>query len=575
MSITHELSSFGKWGRSNSIRASHSQQQKTAVVYTRVSSKEQADNNLSLDFQRKAIEEYALRNDFTTLDYFGGTYESAKTDGRKEFQRMLDFIKKNKGRVSHILVYTLDRFSRTGGGAIKVAEDLREKYGVTVFAVTQPADTSNASGVLQQSIHFIFSQYDNQLRKQRAIAGMKEKFQKGIWVVKPPMGYDIVKTGGVRKIVVNATGKHLKKAFIWKSEGLKNEDIIERLNRLGLKMYKQQLTKIFKNPFYCGLLCHGLLEGQVVEGTHEKLISRDIFLKVNEIHQSSGGYGVPHKKEVDEVPLKVFIRCSDCNAPFTGYIVKAKGIWYYKCRTKGCHCNKNAKQMHDLFKKLLDKYTVQERCVAPLQYQIEAIYKDINKDAEEEIVTLKGRLSDVTKKLDSLEEKYYVNGEMSRETFEKFYFRYKAEHAEISKGLASCVMGISNLSETVVKAIDLSRRLALEWASSDVKEKEKLQKLVFPEGIIYEKEKGAFRTDRVNVVFELIASLQQLSEEKEKGQTGNQTCLSLSAEREGFSSRLKQFLQPAPSAAFRKCHYVISLFSVLNCLTNCLTRLLE
>ena len=72
------------------------------------------------------------------------------------------------------------------------------------------------------------------------------------------------------------------------------------------------------------------------------------------------------------------------------------------------------------------------------------------------------------------------------------------------------------------------------WASSPVKEKERLQKLVFPEGIIYDKEKGAFRTGRVNSVFELIAGLQQNLDQKEKGQTGGKTCLSLSAEREGF-----------------------------------------
>src|SRR5690242_14462409 len=130
---------------------------KGAIIYTRVSSKEQAENNLSLDFQRKTIEDYAQKQGLPILGYFGGTYESAKTDGRKEFLRMLDFIKKYKGKVSHILVYTLDRFSRTGGGAIKLAQDLREKYGVTVFAVTQPTDTSNPSGVLHQNIQLLFS----------------------------------------------------------------------------------------------------------------------------------------------------------------------------------------------------------------------------------------------------------------------------------------------------------------------------------------------------------------------------------------------------------------------------------
>src|SRR5947209_2436059 len=91
------------------------------IVYTRVSTKEQADNNRSLESHRRTIDEFSKRNGKNVLAYFGGTYESAKTDGRKEFQRMLDFIKKNKGKVNQILVYSLDRFSRTGGAAIKIA----------------------------------------------------------------------------------------------------------------------------------------------------------------------------------------------------------------------------------------------------------------------------------------------------------------------------------------------------------------------------------------------------------------------------------------------------------------------
>ncbi|WP_407654249.1 recombinase family protein [Chitinophaga sancti] len=64
-----------------------------------------------MDVQRKSMEESARKNNLGIIGYFGGTYESAKTDGRKEFNRMLDFIKNCKGKVSHILVYTLDRFS--------------------------------------------------------------------------------------------------------------------------------------------------------------------------------------------------------------------------------------------------------------------------------------------------------------------------------------------------------------------------------------------------------------------------------------------------------------------------------
>ena len=528
-----ELSQFGKYSKKSS-NYSETSKDKVAVVYTRVSGKEQFDTNLSLDVQRKTIEQYAQRNNISVLQYFGGTYESAKTDGRKEFLRMLDLIKKSKGKISHILVYTLDRFSRTGGGAIKLAEDLREKYGVAVFAVTQPTDTSNASGVLQQNIHFIFSQYDNQLRKQRAIAGMREKFDKGVWVVRPPQGYDIVKSNGERKILVNAVGKKLRKAFVWKLDGLKNEDIVERLCAQGVKMYKQQLSKVFRNPFYCGLVCHGLMEGRVIEGTHEKLISKEMFMKVNNINDSASGSGVPHKRERELLPLKVFVKCGACGEPFTGYIVKAKNLWYYKCRKNGCKCNKSAKQLHELFQDYMNQYSLKPELIEPLKHEIIEVWNEINKDNVELEQNYKVQLLDVTKRLDKIEEKHYVLEEMNKETFQKFYFKYKQEQTNIEEQLQKITSQISNPEKIVEKAISISTELATVWVSSDVKGKQRLQKLLFPQGIAFDLKTNSFRTERVNVIFMLMAQLANNTGSKEKGQTDASACLSLLAEREGF-----------------------------------------
>lgn len=132
-------------------------------------------------------------------------------------------------------MYALDRFSRTGGAAIKLATDLREKYGVIINSVTQPVDTSNPSGVLSQGMHFLFSEFDNKLRGQRVVAGLKAKFEMGIWAVKPPQGYDSIKINGERKLVVNAEGKIIAKAFQWKMDGMRNVEIVERLKALGLK----------------------------------------------------------------------------------------------------------------------------------------------------------------------------------------------------------------------------------------------------------------------------------------------------------------------------------------------------
>jgi site-specific DNA recombinase len=531
MSNLQAFQSFGKKsGNSPQIK-----EKKIAVVYTRVSSKEQMDKNLSLDFQKKYIEEYAERNDIAILEYFGGTYESAKTDGRKEFARMQEYIKKNKGFVTHILVYTLDRFSRTGGGAIKLSEELREKYGVSVFAVTQPTDTSNPSGVFQQSIHFLFSQYDNQLRKQRAVAGMKEKFQRGHWVVKPPMGYDIIRKNGERLIVVNDEGKKLKKAFEWKVKGLKNEAILEKLRSMGLRIYKQKLSAIFRNPFYCGLMAHGMLDGKVIEGKHEKLISHDMFLKVNEINAVAKGGGVPHSREHNEVPLKVFMKCDACNTPMSGYRSSKYGSkWYYKCRTKGCSCNKTNLIMHELFADLLNKLELKQEFIAPLTEMLRDNFSKFIKVQESETEAFRSELMAIEKKIDTLQEKHYINGEISKEVYYKLSAKLEYQKHEISQNISFPKKSISNFEDKINNAVNICSKLNEIWGSSNFHEREKFQNLLFPEGIWYNKENHSFRTPKTNLLFSAITSLQSVSALNDKGQITNKSDLSFSVGRTGF-----------------------------------------
>ncbi len=475
---------FSAWAKKSQTPL-FSNAQKKAVVYTRVSSKEQFDKNLSLDWQKKAIEDFASRNGFEITNFYGGTYESAKTDGRKEFQNMLDFIKKHKGRISHILVYLLDRFSRTGGGAIKLAQELREKYGVTIIAVTQPIDTSNPGGVFQQNMQFLFSQYDNELRKQRAVAGIKENLERGIWCKKPPIGFDVIRTNGERKIVVNKQGRLIRKAFEWKAQGMKNEEIIERLRAQGLKIYKQALSRTFSNPFYCGIIANRMLNGKLVESVHEKVIPKELFLQVNNIRQSANKFGVAHQKEIDAIPLKVFMTCPKCSHGYTGYVVKKKNLYYYKCRTKGCCASKNASRVNKQFVELLSNYEVKEAFLNELLEEIAVSFDTMNESNKSQEKEILANANEIQKKIDTVEEKYFVNGEMSKETYEKFIAKLTKEKQETLQLLQGCSVSSSSLENYFETVASFSTKLATAWTSSPVKEKEKLQKLIFPDGIGY------------------------------------------------------------------------------------------
>ena len=504
------------------------------VSYRRVSSKDQRDNT-SLENQDQAIQLFCKLRSLTIVAEFGGDYESAKTDGRKEFNRMLDYVRKNKGKVSGIIVYNYTRFSRTGGQGIMIAQELREKYGVHVISVTQPLDTSNENGVLMQDMQLIFARWDNAQRKQNAVAGMKMKFNKGEWVVKPPMGYDIIRKNGERRIVVNKVGKLLKKAFEWKAAGMRNEDILKKLKSLGLVMYKQKLSKIFANPFYCGMMAHGLLDGKVVEGNHEKLISKELYLQVNQVRNQSPWFGKHHSRDNEMVPLRKFISCSECGEPFTGYIVKAKGIWYYKCRTTGCKCNLNAERLHESFTTFLSTFTVDKKYADLIRYHLEYIMTESGKEQREEVRLLRSRITELQTKIEKLEERHFISGDMPEETYRKLTSKLKAELMVVEQELSrSAADEISNLSALVKTAVSISSNLAPTWVSSTYEQRIQLQKLVFPDGIVFDKENGAFRTDKVNTIIAALGYLQRSYKGKKKGQVRKKTGLSLSAEREGF-----------------------------------------
>src|SRR5690606_333856 len=127
---------------------------------------------------------------------------------------------------------------------------------------------------------------------------------------------------------------------------------------MGLRLYMQNIQKMFRNPFYCGYIVHGALdEDEVVKGRHEALVSEEIFLKVQRITE-----GVHHndeqEKENDDLPLKQHVFCGNCGTAFTGYLVKKKNLYYYKCNKKGCKCNRSAKKMHQAYQELLLQYQV-------------------------------------------------------------------------------------------------------------------------------------------------------------------------------------------------------------------------
>jgi hypothetical protein len=69
---------------------------------------------------------------------------------------------------------------------------------------------------------------------------------------------------------------------------------------------------------------------------------------------------------------------------------------------------------------------------------------------------------------------------------------------------------------------------------ANASKKRRLQALVFPEGVAYDRVKEGYRTTRVNSLFGLAAEISQESKEKEKGKSDQNNHFSLSVVRRGI-----------------------------------------
>lgn len=514
ISAEEQLKSFAK-GKEHGIVNTSIQ---SCVIYTRVSSKEQAETNQSLEWQKKYCDEYAIKNKLNTLGYFGGTYESAKSDERKEFNRMLKYVKSCKQKVSYILVYSLDRFSRTGDSAIYISSELK-KIGVNVVAVTQPIDTNSHAGALQQNIQFIFSKYDNDLRRQKSIDGMREKLLRGEWMGVVPTGYEYVEKSGRKgqQIIINEKGELMKLAFEWKLKGMPNIEIAKKLNSMGLKITFQLLTNAFQNPFYCGYIANSLLKGEVVKGNHPALINEDTFIKVNKM-KDRGGY--KQCKENENLPLKSFVYDEDSKAPFTGYLVKKKNLYYYKVNKIGACINRSITIMHDKFKEHLEYYTIDERFIEPLIVQLRYTWDNLTENNSNDKKALSAKLNETEKQIEILERRHAF-GEVKLDIFEKYSVElYNAKKVVIEE-LEKLSQKLSNPNDLIKYTINIASKLPSVWASGDYYQKQSFQNMLFPKGLAYDTKIEHYRTKKINSVFSCVRDLSKLLEEKKESDFSN------------------------------------------------------
>ena len=482
--------------------------EKAAVIWTRVSTKDQAENNLSLDTQYKACEEYAQRNGITIIKSFGGTFESAKSEGSL-FKEMIAEVSRDT-RVNMILTYSYDRFRRSGPEGMLTKQYLKAK-GIFVTSITQAIDPESAVGEFMENIIYLFNEFENNLRRDKCRSGMVECLEKGDWYSKLPVGFSKVHNPSKRHdIRVNEKGELLRKAFMWKAtEEITDAAIAERLKNEGFVINRKRLSEVFHNPFYCGKIKHSLLGGKIVNGNQEVLIDEATFNKVNGI---STHINYTHSKETPDFPLKKHVKCSECGGSLTGYTVNAKGKKYYKCNTIGCKLNKSTDRLHELYALLLDQYRIPEILQPILRQVMTKALCAAEENQKGRISELKGRETILRNDLRQLILRS-GKGLISQEVYEITRQEIDNEISSVQAELGTLNENASNLSEKTDHAISIACKLGDIWRNGSFDTCQKAQKLVYPDGIYWDKDLGDYRTISEN---KALAYMHYISENYSK-----------------------------------------------------------
>jgi len=256
-----------------------------AVIYCRVSTKEQVDN-FSLGTQEKACREYCARHNADVDRVFVEEGESAKTANREQFQKALAYCRENKSRVKWFVVYAANRFARNSHDHLATRAFLAG-LGVNLRSVTEPIDESS-QGKFMESIMAAVAQLDNDVRADRTKAGMKAAIATGKWTFKAPLGYlsGHHKPGSASLIQDPQRAPLIRQAFEMFASGLHTkQNVLKRVNCAGLQTAKgrplsqQTFEQLLRKPVYAGwVVVKGWDEHR--RGDFEQLVSQEIFDRV-------------------------------------------------------------------------------------------------------------------------------------------------------------------------------------------------------------------------------------------------------------------------------------------------------
>ena len=229
------------------------------VCYVRVSTREQAEKGYSVSEQQERLKAYCLAKDWVVAQVITDPGFSGAKLERPGMQQLISLVQAKK--CDAVLVWKLDRLSRSQKDTLYLIEDVFLKNGCAFVSMNENFDTSTAFGRAMVGILSVFAQLEREQIRERMAVGRVGRAKAGLFHGGgyAPIGYDYktIAEGGAGLVVNEYEAMQVREVYSLYLQGWS-------VNRIQKYMAARYTTKdgdwgsdatvrdVLKNPLYTG-----------------------------------------------------------------------------------------------------------------------------------------------------------------------------------------------------------------------------------------------------------------------------------------------------------------------------------
>lgn len=287
------------------------------ALYVRVSTTSQLEEGYSIEEQKAKLESYCDIKDWHIYKVYTDGGFSGSTTERPALEQL---IKDAQSKLfDTVLVYKLDRLSRSQKDTLYLIEDIFLKNNIEFVSLLENFDTSTPFGRAVIGLLSVFAQLEREQIKERMQLGKlgRAKSGKSMMWSKTSYGYNYNKDTGT--MTVNEyEALAVKEIFTSYLAGMSITKLRDKINEEYPKQPAwsyRTIRGILANPVYCGL---NQYKGQTFQGTHKPIISLDDFeqaqIELAKRQQIAKELSNPRPFQAKYM-LSGLVQCGYCHAP--------------------------------------------------------------------------------------------------------------------------------------------------------------------------------------------------------------------------------------------------------------------